>query len=141
MLWLEVFAFSSGAGEAAAPSQRGAVQARRPFERALRSVGARDMDGVRLALDRAQCPARQRHDQLAKQVQRVKQVLVADDQCLVSLAGNGIGHNKHMPPRQDLWLIGGVDAWCGPIANDGRIREAPFARRCGDVLPAQGDAR
>jgi hypothetical protein len=51
-VWLEVFAFDSGAGEAAAPSQRfgfrriqpeGArCKARRPLERALRSVGSGD---------------------------------------------------------------------------------------------------
>jgi hypothetical protein len=54
---LEMFAFASGAGAAPQRSAFGGssqrwrtMQARLPFERALRSVGAGDMYGVRLAL-------------------------------------------------------------------------------------------
>jgi hypothetical protein len=45
------------------------------FGRALRSVGADDMNGVRLALDRVQRAAQQMQDRLAKQLQRVKQAM------------------------------------------------------------------
>ena len=55
MVWLQVFAFASGAGEGAAPSRRFGFRRIQPEGSGARhgGRGAGDMDGVRLALDRA----------------------------------------------------------------------------------------
>jgi hypothetical protein len=66
---------TASAGRAAGiakPPERHHLQA---LGRALRSVGGGDVNGMRLAMDRAQRAAQRMQEQLAKQVQRVRQAI------------------------------------------------------------------